>query len=139
MNQVLKNLFALILIVPQLVSGAEEMASDQVLGSRLADCGAFFKLLSLLETPFAEGMKAASVAATGYAIVAFPDYRQAEIEIGKSMVNLADEIPKLQKDQDALEKKFENCIATLKTGEAELRPKMDESMKILVPELFGGN
>lgn len=139
MSQIFKNLFALILIVPQLVSGVEERASNQGLGSRLADCGAFFGLLSQSNSEFSEGMKGFSTAATSYAIVAFPDPRQAEIEVGKSMVNLTNEMPKLQKDQDAFKQKFEGCVATLKIGEAELRPQMDDSMKSLVPELFRGS
>jgi len=138
MNQILKNLFALILIVPQLVSGAEERAFNQDLGYRLADCGAFFELLSQSKSEFSEGLKGFSAAATSYAIVAFPAPQQAGIEVGKSMVNLADEMPKLQKDQDAFKQKLESCIATLKIGEAKLRPQMDDIMKSLVPEIFGG-
>ena len=61
------------------------------------------------------------------------------MEVGKSMVNLANDMPKLQKDKNAFKQKFEDCIATLKIGEAELRPQMDELMKSLVPETFGGS
>lgn len=138
MSQILKNLFALILIVPQFVSGAEERVSNPNLGSRLADCGAFFGLLSQSQSEFSEGMKGFSAAATSYALIAFSTPRQAEIEVGKSMVNLADEMPKIQKDQNAFKQKFEGCIATLKIGEAELRPQMDDIMKSLVPEIFEG-
>lgn len=138
-NQILKNLFALILIVPQLVSGAEERYSNPDFGSRLANCGAFFGLLSQSKSEFSDGLKGFSAAATSYAIVAFSNPHQAEMEVGKSMVNLANDMPKLQKDKNAFKQKFEDCIATLKIGEAELRPQMDELMKSLVPEIFGGS
>lgn len=61
------------------------------------------------------------------------------MELGKSMVNLANDMPKIQKDKNAFKQKFENCIATLKIGEAELRPKMDDLMKSLISEIFGGS
>lgn len=139
MNHILKYLFALIFIIPQLVSGTENRDSNHPLGARLADCGSFFELLSKSRSKFANEFKIFSIATMSYAIIAFPDFKQAQIEISKSMINLTNELPKIQNDQGAFKQKFDDCIATLKIGETELRPQMDDIMKSLVPEIYGGS
>jgi len=115
------------------------MNSDPTRGKRLLDCGAFFGLLSQSKSEISDGMKAFALAATSYATVEFANERQVEIEAAKSMALLADELPTLQQDQEALKRKLGTCISVLKSAEVELRPRMDEVMKTLVPEIFGGN
>jgi hypothetical protein len=136
MKRLTQNVAAVILLGPLLVStGTAEGKPDPILGTSLSDCSAFFGLLSA----FSEGMKGFALAATSYAIFAFDDQRQAESAAGKSMVQLADEMPKLQEDQIAFKNKLETCVSILKTAELELRPRMDETMKTLVPKLFSGD
>ncbi len=138
-SKILKNLFLLIMIAPQLTGGAEEIYPNPDLGYRLANCGAFFGLLSRSKSEFSDGLKGFSVAAIGYATVAFSEPNRTEVEVGKSVINLANDMPILQKDKTAFKQKFEDCIATLKIGEVELRPKMDNLMKEFIPEVFGEN
>ncbi|MYM71324.1 hypothetical protein GTP56_03830 [Duganella sp. FT134W] len=106
-------------------------------GTQLSGCSAFFNLLSQSKSEFSEGMKGFAFAATNYSIVAFADASKAEVAAGKSMLSLADEFPNLMHDKAAFEKKFLTCVATLKTAELELRPRMDSTTKELVPEIFG--
>jgi len=84
-------------------------------------------------------MKVFAFAATSYATVEFANERQVEIEAKKSMALLTDELSTLQENQEALKGKLETCISVLKAAEFELRPRMDELMKALVPEIFGGS
>lgn len=139
MKRLTRNVATIIFLAPLLVFAAGESKPDPTLGTRLTDCSAFFGLPSQTKTEFAGGLKGFALAATSYATVAFPDQRKFETEIGKSMVDLTDEIPKLQQDQVAFKNKFETCLSVLKTAEIELPPGMDETMKTLVPEMFSGN
>ncbi len=95
--------------------------------------------MSQSKSEFSEGMKAFAFAATSYATVEFANERQVEIEAKKSMALLADELSTLQQNQEALKGKLETCVSVLKAAEVELRPRMDELMKALVPEIFGGS
>lgn len=140
MNRFAQNITATLLLVSSLaVASPGESNIDPSLGKRLSDCGAFFGLLSKSESDIAPSMKSFAFVATSYAIAGFDDLRQAESEIGKSMVSLANDFPILQQDHDALKLRFDACISAMKTAEVEIRPRMDETMKTLVPLIFGGN
>jgi len=128
------------ILLPLLARAAtDEIKPEPTPGKHLLDCSAFFGLLSQSKSEFAGGLKGFAFAATSYATVAFADQQQAEAEAGKSMVHLAYEIQKLQQDPASFRSKFETCIAVLKTAELELRPRLDETMKALIPEIFSGN
>lgn len=140
MKRLARNVAAITLLAPTLIFNAfAESKPDPTLGTSLSDCSAFFGLLSQAQSQFSEGMKEFALAATSYAAVAFSKPREAETAVGKSMVRLSDEFPKLQRDQEAFKYKFETCLSTLKIAELELRPQLDETTKALVPEYFRGN
>lgn len=138
MKRLALTMAAMTLVAPLVAFAAPDAGKpDPTFGTRLSDCSAFFGLLSQSQSEIAEGMKGFALAATAYAIVAFADDRQAAIEVGKSTVSLADEFPNLSRDRAAFENKFLTCVSALKAAELELRPRMDEITKNLVPEMFG--
>lgn len=140
MNRFALNISATLLLASSLASASpSESNIGQSLGKHLSDCGAFFGLLSKSESEISSSMKSFAFVATSYAIAGFDDPLQAESEIAKSMVSFANELPNLQQDHDALKLKFDTCVSALKAAETELRPRMEETMKALVPLIFGGN
>jgi len=140
MKQLPRCLAVIICLASSFASAAtDETRSDPTRGKHLLDCAAFFGLMSQSKSEFSEGMKVFAFAATSYATVEFANERQVEIEAKKSMALLTDELSTLQENQEALKGKLETCISVLKAAEFELRPRMDELMKALVPEIFGGS
>jgi hypothetical protein len=140
MNRFAQNIAAILLLASSLAfASSGESKSDHSLGKRLSDCGAFFGLLSKSESEISSSMRSFAFIATSYSVAAFDDPLQAESENGKSMVSLADELPKLQQDHGALKRKFDTCISALKSAEIEIRPRMNETMKNLVPLIFSGS
>jgi len=131
------NFIVIMLLVPLAAfSAIDHDTPNPTFGTQLSDCSAFFGLLSQSKSEFAEGMKGFAFAATNYSIVAFADASKAEVEAGKSMLRLADEFPNLMHDKAAFGNKFSTCVSALKTAELELRPRMDETTKKLIPEMF---
>lgn len=137
MKKSIQNLIFLLTTFPFLSFAATpEPINNESLGPRLANCVAFFSVLSKADSEFSNGLKGFAFASASYAATAFPDQNQVEIEVKKSMEHIAEDFPKLQKDQDYFQSRFEACISTLKIAEIELRPKLNDVTKELVPLFF---
>lgn len=137
MKKFIHKFFSMLITFPILTfAAAPEQINNESLGPRLANCIAFFSVLSKADSDFSNGLKGFAFASASYAATAFPDQNQVEIEVKKSMQQLAEDFPRLQKDQNYFQSRFEACIATLKIAETELRPKLNEVTKELVPLFF---
>ena len=129
------NMVAIIFIAPLVVLAADKKQPDIVFGKRLADCGAFFGMISQPNTEFARTFRGLSFIATSYAAEAFLDHSLFEIEFKKSIADITNNLQEFA-DRHAAQQKIEACMGDILNAQIKFHHGMNEETKKLVPYLF---